>query len=348
MDTNSAPGFDIKGTRRVFSRIGFAVSVMIIVNVAVQTVGVMLVERFLPEYLEAGWMLLLLSLVPNYLVAIPVFFLLMRSIPAETPAGQSIGGGRWFSYLAVAFTGLYAGNFVSNIISLMVSVATGYVPSDPVSELLSGSGFVINIIFVGLLAPVLEELVFRKAVIDATRRYGEKTALVLSALIFGLIHMNIYQLFYAFAIGLVLGLVYLRTGKIIYSMLIHFTINMLSVLFSPLLLRAQEEIERITELFADESLGAVISETGEIPAEFLEAIKEIIPWYMLLMSYSAIIFGLAVTGIVILFKRRKYFTLERSPGDIPREYVGTTVYQNAGIVVMIILCTAMTAMMMFM
>ena len=74
-------------------------------------------------------------------------------------------------------------------------------------------------------APVFEELAFRKTLLNALHPYGEAQAAFATALLFGLMHGNPAQFILAFTLGLILAAVYQRTGKIIYTMLLHFLIN---------------------------------------------------------------------------------------------------------------------------
>ena len=74
-------------------------------------------------------------------------------------------------------------------------------------------------------APVFEELAFRKTLLNALHPYGEAQAAFATALLFGLMHGNPAQFILAFTLGLLLAAVYQRTGKIIYTMLLHFLIN---------------------------------------------------------------------------------------------------------------------------
>lgn len=88
-------------------------------------------------------------------------------------------------------------------------------------------------IYTIILAPVAEELAFR----GLTYRFARKAfpfwgANILQALLFGVIHMNMIQGIYAFALGLFLGWV-CRTGHSIkYSILLHIFFNILGCLFS--------------------------------------------------------------------------------------------------------------------
>ena len=74
-------------------------------------------------------------------------------------------------------------------------------------------------------APFFEELAFRKTLLNALHPYGEAQAAFATALLFGLMHGNPAQFILAFTLGLLLAAVYQRTGKIIYTMLLHFLIN---------------------------------------------------------------------------------------------------------------------------
>ena len=76
---------------------------------------------------------------------------------------------------------------------------------------------------------------FRRLLLARLRPYGEKFAVVASALCFGLFHGNLNQVFYAFAIGLVFAYVALRTGRLWQVMLLHAMVNSISVLILPLL-----------------------------------------------------------------------------------------------------------------
>lgn len=77
-----------------------------------------------------------------------------------------------------------------------------------------------------LLAPLAEEIVFRGAVLKALLgSYRPWTAIVVSAVFFALAHLNPAQMPHAFAIGLLLGWMYYRTGSILPGMAYHWFNN---------------------------------------------------------------------------------------------------------------------------
>lgn len=80
---------------------------------------------------------------------------------------------------------------------------------------------------IGLLAPLVEELVFRGAILKALLGWFNNHwyAIVLSALLFALVHGNPAQMPHAFLIGLLLGWMYYRTGSIIPGVVLHWVNN---------------------------------------------------------------------------------------------------------------------------
>ena len=68
------------------------------------------------------------------------------------------------------------------------------------------------VIYTCLVAPFMEELLFRGVLLRKARRFGDRTAVVFTAVMFGLMHGNLNQFLYAVVIGLVLGYLAVRTN----------------------------------------------------------------------------------------------------------------------------------------
>ncbi len=107
---------------------------------------------------------------------------------------------------------------------------------------------VLNLVTYALLPAVVEELVFRGFYIAALQPSGERCALVLSALLFGLAHGNLTQMPFAFMLGLLFGWLFLRTGRLWPCMLIHFLNNSLSVVFDSLGTCLPENTYRVVQM----------------------------------------------------------------------------------------------------
>ena len=76
---------------------------------------------------------------------------------------------------------------------------------------------------------VVEEIMFRGIILTNLKPYGKGMAIVCSALLFGLMHMNPAQFFYTTVMGLALGYIYVKTNSIWLCMIIHFSNNALGV-----------------------------------------------------------------------------------------------------------------------
>ncbi len=95
--------------------------------------------------------------------------------------------------------------------------------------------YLITTIFVvGIFVPILEELIFRKLVVDNTSKYGYGAAIMISAFTFAVFHGNFTQFFYAFGLGLLFAYVYANTGKIRYTIFFHMGYNLYASAIMPL------------------------------------------------------------------------------------------------------------------
>lgn len=104
----------------------------------------------------------------------------------------------------------------------------------------TGTSLLLNLFVFALLPALLEELVFRVCVLGTLRKYGDWFAIIVSALLFGLIHGGISQSVFALIVGLILGYVTLSTGNVWLAVVIHFANNALSTLLQYFTLHMDE------------------------------------------------------------------------------------------------------------
>ena len=91
---------------------------------------------------------------------------------------------------------------------------------------------VFGIISITIMAPLVEELLFRGAIQGHMLRKGMKplNAILIASAIFGIVHMNPIQIPFAFAIGLIFGWLYYRTGSVVPGIIGHFINNSIACL----------------------------------------------------------------------------------------------------------------------
>ncbi len=89
---------------------------------------------------------------------------------------------------------------------------------------------ILYFIQLSILAPLCEEFVFRGLILQNLRKYGNFFAVLMSSLMFGIIHGNLSQTPFAFIVGIALAVIVIETGSIWVSVLIHCLINSISLL----------------------------------------------------------------------------------------------------------------------
>ncbi len=91
---------------------------------------------------------------------------------------------------------------------------------------------IVNLFFTAVLPAVCEETAHRGMLLSQIRKKSVTMAIVVSSLLFGLLHINIYQFFYATILGVLLAKLTLDCGSIFPAMIIHFMNNALNVYMS--------------------------------------------------------------------------------------------------------------------
>ena len=125
------------------------------------------------------------------------------------------------------------GAYTASVVSALFAVFRGYCPTSPIPAVpTNGVEFISYFISTAILPAIVEELVFRGAIMQSLRRFGDTFALLISSLLFGLVHGNLVQAPMAFITGLAIGHFVLRTGSLRTGMLVHFINNALATVLS--------------------------------------------------------------------------------------------------------------------
>ena len=217
--------------------IGFALTLGMLLTMIVQVIGAVVVSVVNPALIENDWFSMAFSVVPIYLIEMPVVYLLLLTIPKSVPQKKKLHPLMWLCFAFLCFFVADLAGFAGQIVEAWIYNFFGIEVQNDLAEMTYITPFGVNFLFIGVLAPIFEELIYRKAIIDRLRRYGDLPAILISGLIFGLIHGNFSQVFYSMAIGLVLGYVYVRTGNVLYTILLHATFNLVSGVYVTELIR---------------------------------------------------------------------------------------------------------------
>ena len=166
-----------------------------------------------------------------------------------------------FKYLLIvpfAVCGMYAGSLVSNILS-MVMPSWFYESYSGVEDALYSGSIYLQIAVIVIIAPLIEEMIFRVLVYNRIKRMSNvKAAAILSALFFGVFHLNFVQGVYAFIIGILLVYVYEKYKSMWAPFVFHASANGFSLLISTLATDSADTSDIVTsDIFYLLSLIAV-------------------------------------------------------------------------------------------
>lgn len=159
--------------------------------------------------------------------------------------------------LGVSVVFVFAAMYVLNLL-----IEQAGIPNTMEETFIAMSRNSFGVLSIALLAPILEELLFRGAIqglLQDTLKNPWK-AIVISSLIFGIVHMNPAQIPFAFLLGMMFGWLYYRTGSLLPGIVGHVlnnsiaTINMLLYGNSTI----EEQMQNPTEMWLWAVVAAVV------------------------------------------------------------------------------------------
>lgn len=133
----------------------------------------------------------------------------------------------WFSVIILAIA---TGQFLNDLINglHLNDLFTGY--SEVSEQAFSGQPVGLMILVVGIIGPICEELMFRGIVFHRLKDWVKpQAAIAISALLFGIYHGNVVQFFYATCMGVMLAIIYDKTGTLWISIVAHIAANLWSL-----------------------------------------------------------------------------------------------------------------------
>lgn len=329
---------NIKKERKFCSRMGLSYFIFFLITCVIQVSISLYVATYHMDLMVLHYPIyMLLTMAPIYVVGFPALYLMTRKKETCLPEDHKMSFGNFLIVLLMCFGVMVIGNIIGIIITMLIGVIKGSPLVNPLDSLMGQSSLLVNILIVGICAPVFEELMFRKILMDRFLRYGQATAIFVSGVMFGLFHGNFTQFFYATFLGFLFAYIYAKTGRIHYTIIFHMIINLSSTLIMPVLQKIDmDHINAIMESYQ----SALISGTGseEMGLEIAENLGSILVPFIILIIYELIVYGMALAGIILLIVRRKRFVLEKGPIQLPKGKKFSTVWLNLGMIIYFLSC----------
>ena len=310
-----------KDARKHFSKIGLVLFLGTLIIYAIQTIASEIVMN-VPVIAENSNLSFLAGMLPMYIIAFPIIFLMFQKIPVQI-SGEKMK--MKVSHLIVAFFIAYAGSYVCNLLGNMVTMIVGVLKQNPVDnvmlDVIGSINPLVNFLVVVICAPIMEELMFRKMIVDRTASYGEGVSVIFSGLLFGLFHGNLVQFAYAFLLGAFFGYIYIKTKNIVYPIILHMLINFLGSFVSSLLIDASGYMELMEIMASDRA-----------EAELLPFMMDHIVGLALFVLYTMALMGFVLAGIILFFVNLKKFKFETGEVPIEKGQKFKTVILNLGVI----------------
>ena len=314
---------DIAKERRTFSRLGIGLSVFTLIVLVSSFILQMLVLYLIPDFYTTTLFQNMLAPVCIYVIALPVLLIFIGRMDRSAPVKNHMGFGAWMLILLICFGFMYIGSYLGNFIMMMFSQASGYDYNNALNTLIDYDKLWISAIFLVIVAPIGEEFIFRKLIIDRMGKYGCEVSVLVSGFTFGLMHGNFYQFFYAFALGCILAYVYYCTGRVWLTIAIHAVINFVGGVLTAYMQRGMDAYYADMEGLEEGALGLdlIIKHGGTIVAMLL---------------YLIFTFGTMICAIVLPIVLRKKIKVDKGEVQLPEFDKYAIVFGNVGMILMIV------------
>ncbi len=255
---------------------------------------------------------ILMKIIPNYSGEDEISeYTLSKELVNEEEGTNKIKKYSFMQIVSLIFISL-AALYVSNIITVAINALIAYLKGtdiiNPLQAIISTSNLIYTFIFVCIVAPVVEEIMFRKVLLNKLLPFGKRLSIIVSAFAFGLFHGNLYQILYAFVLGIILAHITINSGTIKYAIILHVVINTLgSVVFPSLILSGSKIATAVSvlivflciivgiTLFATKRKALFPKLVEETPPEQQEQMKVSTS----LLSIGMIVFWIAISALII-------------------------------------------------
>lgn len=320
---------DEKRARGRFSRFFLALSLYTLISYAVifGASFIAALPRFEGnEFLMSSEFTVLINCVAMYMIALPILYLTVFKMKGATRYKAKMPAKEFAMLFFVSYTLMIAGSLIGTAVNEAIGMALGKEITDSTAELISDIPLWLTVAVPVIIGPIVEEFIFRKLLMDKLGTYGDRLAITVSAIAFGLFHGNLSQFFYAVFLGFVLGYIYAKTSNIIYPILMHMLINFVGSVI-PLLF--MEPLNQYLEMTAK------IAEGGTVDMELYARVQ------VISSIYSFFTLTLIGIGVFILFKRKnRFFLSDRCEIEIPKKRRASVIVLNAGAIIFILFSLA--------
>lgn len=313
----------LSSARKRFSNIGFRFFIGVILVYIIQNIAIKLLEvigKSVPTFISDYNNIFFCIMFAMYLIGEPLMLFIVSRVPVE---GKAVEKKKMpVGHLIIAILMCYGGMMLGNVVGTGITSVIGIFKQAPVDNpLVSVVGMInpfVNFLFIVIVAPIMEELLFRKVLIDRIAKYGEAVAVTVSSIMFALYHENLNQAVYTVFMGALLAFVYVKTRNVKYPIIIHMVTNFFGSFIGPVIMELTG-YEEISNLVMSGDANWIESLTSE-------------QWigYGVFMVYALLVYAMIIGGVVLLIVKRKKFTFKAGEICLEKGKRFKTIFLNIG------------------
>lgn len=308
-----------KGINKFGFRFGISLLLIVVVELlAVAIISPLLADKGTDVRVLASFGLTIFAV---DVVGFTSAFCLCKKLPKGELEHEKLGVKRFILGIPMVAGICMVGMLIGLPLHLLVTVPFGVSLSDgsTIGTLMMNSTLLPRVITVGILAPIFEELIFRKILVDRLSYYSKYMAVLVSGIVFGLFHGNFQQCFFAMGLGWFFAYIYAKTGNIKYTIAYHMIVNMTtSVITMYLSGRYMDALSKV-------DMAAL--QMGQIKPEDMQNIAPILAY----VGYLVLLFIIGVIGIILLLVNKKKMTLQPVENELPKAEAKKSAFRSIGL-----------------
>lgn len=204
------------------------------------------------------------------ILALPILFYALRSRSERKTLRFNKPDVRLLFFAAgLAAAGVFMANYITTWWILLIEKLGGTPQASGVSIPTDGASLLVSIVLVGIVPGVCEETLFRSGLMSAWEGFGKKTALIVTSVLFALLHGTVAGLPNQIIMGAILGYIVMMSDSVYTGMVYHAVHNSLTML----LVYAANSADDVTNAAADmENINAAMGgATGYASLLFITA-----------------------------------------------------------------------------
>ena len=194
----------MENIKKTFSRIGLSYITINIIGLLLLFIFTISMTRTMPQMASNKSLLLGLSVFTQFIIPLPILYFLLKKIKTTHISKKSLSLKTFLIYICITLALMNIGSFIGSGITEIIGIFKVNDIANPLANFVTNDTLWASLIVTSIITGI---------------------SILISALMFGLYHANLNQLIYSLLVGGFFAAVYVKTGNVIYTILLHMAAN---------------------------------------------------------------------------------------------------------------------------